>query len=254
MKKFSFTLIELLVVIAIIAILAAMLLPALAKARAKARSISCISNLKQCGLAIAMYEEDSNTWIPTNAGGIYSTKLGSTMHWWHGWLVYHEYIQFKGCGTCPAMSVKPVVGVSPYACYGAQVAEKAANAEYRMAYRKGVYAVDADGSGSGGYPRLWINAGMASSPSTVFFNFDSTLNQSNFGVESTSYCVDGWGIEKAAVHDGRCNVNFLDGHALSLSPQEWAAIMRDNTKDYDVGHLYIYISGDTSGGWLDIAI
>lgn len=62
-KSMSFTLIELLIVIAIIAILAGMLLPALNKARATARSISCITNLKQNGTSWTMYATENKDYI-----------------------------------------------------------------------------------------------------------------------------------------------------------------------------------------------
>lgn len=214
----AFTLIELLVVIAIIAIIAAILFPVFQKVRENARRASCASNLKQIGIAITQYTQDSDETLPTRRLGITDpTEYES----WRAMI--YPFVKSIGVFQCPS---NPKNNVSDFN-------ENLANSTEPHGLTASYAAARYDGAGLAGPHGAFLDdpvtgisvpvtlAGLQT-PSSTLEIVEATSTFSELSVTKLGYfdqCSDSgtYGCLFAG-HTARANCLFCDGHVRALSP------------------------------------
>lgn len=222
MRRRAFTLIELLVVIAIIAILAAILFPVFAQAREKARSIACLSNVRQVGLSLAMYVQDNDeTTVPL---------FGST-DWW---VPMYPYFKSYKLLLCPDRNARGGLALGSTQL-GNQIpppgdagCDASGNCQLEgYGYNRGPINARGGGllqekvqdpvTGSDVSPGVTLAAVNAPADTFAFGDSDDTPRMS-IGMP-LMICFSSPTSNSQLRHGGKFNMAFVDGHAKTINFQ-----------------------------------
>ncbi|MDB6040705.1 MAG: xcpT 2 [Verrucomicrobiales bacterium] len=213
-RRDGFTLIELLVVIAIIAILAGMLLPALSRAKSKAKGISCLNNIKQLTLCTHLYASDNDDKVVPNLLGDTNAWIGGNVSALPGATNVLDikrgrlwpYNQTLDIYRCPADQIpvqgKPVQRVRSYSLNG-MMGLNTAGIDVHIGIKENIRFSDVKDPNPSA-ANMFVDEQSGSTPDT------DSIDDGYFAVDLT---VKDWRNPPASRHGNAGQVSFSDGHA-----------------------------------------